>query len=126
MTMQRGQRPYSDFSVGQLTLLGVALVILLFFAWTYVAFAEEVPTFNLHKTCKTDVLAYQGTTTGQASGQVSEQGCLRSEQSARENACKPVDAICRGQQTGVLRNPRRWCHFSELRRAAHLPANGRP
>ena len=87
MTIQRGQRPNSDFSVGQLTLLGVALIILLFFAWTYVAFAEEVPTvptFNLHKTCKTDVLAYQGTTTGQASGQVSEQGCLRSEQSARE------------------------------------------
>ena len=84
MTIQRGQKPYSDFAVGQLTLLGVAIVILFFFAWTYIAFAEEVPTFNLHKTCKTDVLAYQGTTTGQASGQVSEQGCLRSEQSARE------------------------------------------
>jgi hypothetical protein len=84
MTIQPGQKPYSDFAVGELSLFGVAIIIVFFFAWTYVVFAAEVPTFNLHKTCKTDVFAYRGTTTGEASGQVSEQGCLKSEQSARE------------------------------------------
>jgi hypothetical protein len=67
-----------------LALVGAAAVV----ARSFVAFAAEVPTFDLHKTCKTDVVAYQSTTTGQASGQdssqVSEQGCLKSEQSARE------------------------------------------
>ena len=57
-------------------------------AQSFAAFGDEVPTFDLRKTCRADVLAYQGTATGQASGQdssqVSEQGCLKSEQSARE------------------------------------------
>jgi hypothetical protein len=66
----------------------LALVVAAVVARSFVAFAAEVPTFDLHKTCKADVVAYQSTTTGQASGQdrsqVSEQGCLKSEQSARE------------------------------------------
>jgi len=70
--------------VKMLVLVGAAAVV----ARSFVAFAAEVPTFDLHKTCRADVGAYQSTTTGQASGQdssqVSEQGCLKSEQSARE------------------------------------------
>jgi hypothetical protein len=66
----------------------LALVVAAVVVRSFVAFAAEVPTFDLHKTCKADVVAYQSTTTGQASGQdssqVSEQGCLKSEQSARE------------------------------------------
>jgi hypothetical protein len=70
----------------------LALVAAAVVARSFVAFAAEVPTFDLHKTCKADVVAYQSTTTGQAGGQdssqvssqVSEQGCLKSEQSARE------------------------------------------
>ena len=48
-------------------------------AQSFAAFADEVPTFDLRKTCKTDVLAYQGT----ASGQASDTGCLSDEQQAR-------------------------------------------
>jgi hypothetical protein len=70
--------------VKMLAEVGAAAVV----AQSFVAFAAEVPTFDLHKTCKADVVAYQSTTTGQASGQdssqASEQGCLKSEQSARE------------------------------------------
>jgi len=66
----------------------LALVVAAVVARSFVAFAAEVPTFDLHKTCKADVVAYQSTTTGQASGQdssqASEQGCLKSEQIARE------------------------------------------
>ena len=54
---------------------GAAAVV----AQSFAAFADEVPTFDLGKTCKADVLAYQGT----ASGQASNTGCLRSEQEAR-------------------------------------------
>ena len=48
-------------------------------AQSFAAFADEVPTFDLRKTCRADVLAYQGT----ASGQASNTGCLSSEQEAR-------------------------------------------
>ena len=48
-------------------------------AQSFAAFADEVPTFDLRKTCKADVLAYQST----ASGQASDTGCLSSEQAAR-------------------------------------------
>jgi len=48
-------------------------------AQSFAAFADEVPTFDLRKPCKADVLAYQGT----ASGQASDTGCLSSEQAAR-------------------------------------------
>jgi hypothetical protein len=76
----------AKISCGEVKML--ALVAAAVVARSFVAFAAEVPTFDLHKTCKADVVAYQSTTTGQASGQdssqVSEQGCLKSEQSARE------------------------------------------
>ena len=55
--------------------VGAAAVV----AQSFAAFADEVPTFDLRKTCKADVLAYQGT----ASGQASDTGCLSSEQAAR-------------------------------------------
>ena len=50
-----------------------------FVAQSFAAFADEVPTFDLRKTCKTDVQAYQGT----ASGQASNTGCMTDEQNAR-------------------------------------------
>jgi len=55
--------------------VGAAAVV----AQSFAALADEVPTFDLRKTCKADVLAYQGT----ASDQASNTGCLRSEQEAR-------------------------------------------
>jgi len=54
--------------------VGATAVVALSFA----AFADEVPTFDLRKTCKADVLAYQGTASGQPST-----GCIRTEQEAR-------------------------------------------
>jgi hypothetical protein len=86
--------------------VGAAAVV----AQSFAAFADEVPTFNLGKTCKADVLAYQGT----ASGQASNTGCLRSEQESANNACEPVDAVFPGKQTGVHTTPRRRCRPSEL------------
>ena len=41
--------------------------------------SDEVPTFDLRKTCKADVLPYQAT----ASGQASNSNCHSSEQDAR-------------------------------------------
>src|SRR5215813_3407480 len=49
--------------------VGAAAVV----AQSFAALADEVPTFDLRKTCKDDVLAYQGT----ASGQASNTGCIR-------------------------------------------------
>ena len=43
------------------------------------ALADEVPNFDIRKSCKTDVQAFQGT----ASGQASDSGCVKDEQSAR-------------------------------------------
>src|SRR6476646_8107838 len=48
-------------------------------AQSFAAFADEVPTFDLRKTCNADVLAYQST----ASGQASDTGCISSKQAAR-------------------------------------------
>lgn len=48
-------------------------------AQSFPALADDVPTFDLRKTCKADVQAYQNT----ADGQASNQGCLRDEQEAR-------------------------------------------
>ena len=58
-----------------LTALGAAIAV----ALTVPALADDLPTFDLRKTCKTDVQAYQNT----ADGQASNQGCLRDEQEAR-------------------------------------------
>jgi hypothetical protein len=54
--------------------LCTAIVVGQFFA----AFADEVPTFDLKKMCKTDAQAYQGT-----NDQASYTGCVTDEQNAR-------------------------------------------
>ena len=59
-----------------LTAVGAAAVVAV---QSFLAFADEVPTFDLRKTCKADVQAYQST----AGGQASDPGCLRDEQEAR-------------------------------------------
>ena len=43
------------------------------------AFADEVPAFDIRKSCKADVQAYQSN----ASGQASSTACLRDEEGAR-------------------------------------------
>jgi hypothetical protein len=43
------------------------------------AVADEVPTYDVRKSCKADVQAFQGT----ASGQASPTACLNDEQNAR-------------------------------------------
>ena len=58
-----------------LTAVGAAVVV----AQSFPALADDVPTFDLRKTCKADVQAYQNT----AGGQASDPGCLRDEQEAR-------------------------------------------
>jgi hypothetical protein len=58
-----------------LTAAGATVV----FAQSFHALADDVPTFDLRKTCKADVQAYQNT----AGGQASDPGCLRDEQEAR-------------------------------------------
>jgi hypothetical protein len=45
---------------------------------SFAAFADEVPTFDFKKTCKTDVQDYDGT-----SDQASYTGCVTDEQNAR-------------------------------------------
>src|SRR5690242_6706809 len=45
----------------------------------HTAIADEVPTFDIRKSCKADVQAYQSN----ASGQASSTGCLKDEENAR-------------------------------------------
>jgi hypothetical protein len=58
-----------------LTVVGASVVV----AQSFFALADDVPTFDLRKTCKTDVQAFQST----ADGQASNPGCVRDEQEAR-------------------------------------------
>jgi len=72
----------SEAALRRLNVAGFAILVVgaaAIVAQSFAAFADEVPTFDLRKTCKDDVLAYQGT----ASGQASNTGCIRSEQEAR-------------------------------------------
>ena len=46
--------------IAVLAALGLATVI----AQSFAALADEVPTFDLRKTCKSDVQAFQGTASG--------------------------------------------------------------
>jgi len=48
-------------------------------AQSFGALADDVPTFDLRKTCKTDVQAFGDT----ARGQASDTACLNDEQNAR-------------------------------------------
>jgi hypothetical protein len=57
--------------------VGVAVVVV---AQSLPARAQDVPTFDLRKTCKTDVQAFQNTPGGQTA---SNPGCVRDEQEAR-------------------------------------------
>src|SRR5262249_38937261 len=59
------------------SLIGIATVVFCIHAHT--AIADEVPKFDIGKTCKTDVQAFQSN----ASGQASSTGCLKDEESAR-------------------------------------------
>ena len=61
--------------IAVLAAVGAATVV----AQSFAALADEVPTFDLRKTCKSDVQAFQGT----ANGQASDTGCLSDEQNAR-------------------------------------------
>lgn len=58
-----------------LAAVGAAVVV----AQSFFALADDVPTFDLRKTCKTDVEAFQNS----ARGQASNPGCVRDEQEAR-------------------------------------------
>jgi len=60
-----------------LTAIGAAVVVAQSFSFPVLA--QDVPNFDLRKTCKTDVQAFQGT----AGGQASNPGCVRDEQEAR-------------------------------------------
>ena len=72
----------AEAALRRLNVAGFAILVLsaaAVVAQCFAAFADEVPTFDLRKTCKADVLAYQGT----ASGQASNSSCHSSEQEAR-------------------------------------------
>jgi hypothetical protein len=58
-----------------LTAVGAAVVL----AQSFSAFASDPPSFDLRKTCKVDVQAFQST----AGGQATNPGCMRDEQEAR-------------------------------------------
>jgi hypothetical protein len=58
-----------------LAAVGAAIVI----GQSIAAFGDDVPTFDLTKTCKTDVQAYQGS----AGGQASDTSCVNDEKNAR-------------------------------------------
>ena len=58
------------------TMVGMAAIFI--YASPLAVRADEVPTYDVSKSCKTDVQAYQGT-----SGQASNTGCMTDEQSAR-------------------------------------------
>jgi len=61
--------------LAMLAAIGAVVVV----AQSFPALADDVPNFDLRKTCKTDVDAFKGT----ANGQASNQGCVRDEQEAR-------------------------------------------
>ena len=46
----------------------IAIAAATFCAQTIVALADDVPTFDIRKSCKVDVQAFQGNASGQASG----------------------------------------------------------
>jgi len=72
----------AEAALRRLNVAGFAILVLsaaAVVAQCFGAFADEVPTFDLRKTCKADVMAYQGT----ASGQASNSNCHSSEQEAR-------------------------------------------
>ncbi len=54
----------------------ISAVVLAVYLPPLVAAADEVPTFDVRKSCKVDVQAYQGTGTAA--------GCMTDEQNARE------------------------------------------
>jgi hypothetical protein len=57
-------------------LIAVSAIVV---ARSFPAFADDLPAFDLRKTCKADVQAFQNT----AGGQASNPGCLRDEEEAR-------------------------------------------
>jgi len=57
----------------------VSVAAISFGVQTSAATADDVPKYDISKTCKTDVQAFQGT----ASGQASNTGCLKDEENAR-------------------------------------------
>jgi hypothetical protein len=58
-----------------LAAVGAAVVV----AQSFPALGDDLPNFDLRKTCMTDVQAYQGT----ADDQARDSGCLHDEQQAR-------------------------------------------
>jgi hypothetical protein len=57
----------------------IAIAAAMLCAQQLTALADDVPTYDIRKSCKADVQAFQGT----ASGQASPTACLNDEQTAR-------------------------------------------
>jgi hypothetical protein len=63
------------------------------------AIADEVPTFDIRKSCKVDVQAFQGS----ASGQASSTGCLKDEENARTTLVSQWTQFAQDSRTRCVR-----------------------
>ena len=65
----------------------------------YVALADDVPTFNIRKSCKADVQAYQSN----AEGQASSAACLKDEEGARTTLVSQWTQFAQESRTRCVR-----------------------